>query len=67
VPGICPGATPHSLRRAAATILLEEGVPMKVVSELLGHSSPKVTAQTYSYVTARLVAEAGAAIARALG
>lgn len=67
VPGICPGATPHSLRHAAATILLEEGVPMKVVSELLGHSSTKVTAETYSHVTARLVAEAGAAIERALG
>jgi integrase len=67
VPGICPGATPHSLRHAAATMLLEEGVPMKVVSELLGHSSTRVTAETYSHVTARLVAEAGAAIERALG
>ena len=34
--GICPGAVPHSMRHATATILLEEGVPMRVVSELLG-------------------------------
>jgi integrase len=60
-------STLSGLRHAAATILLEEGVPMKVVSELLGHSSTKVTAETYSHVTARLVAEAGAAIERALG
>jgi len=66
-PAICPGATPHSLRHATATLLLEEGVPMKVVSELLGHSSTRITEDTYSHVTARLVAEAGAAIERALG
>lgn len=66
-PAICPGATPHSLRHATATLLLEEGVPMKVVAELLGHSSTRITEDTYSHVTARLVAEAGAAIERALG
>lgn len=66
-PAICPGVTPHSLRHATATLLLEEGVPMKVVAELLGHSSTRITEDTYSHVTARLVAEAGAAIERALG
>ncbi len=64
---VCPGATPHSLRHAAATLLLEEGVPMRVVSELLGHADTRTTAQVYSHVTARLVADAGAAIERALG
>jgi site-specific recombinase XerD len=66
-PAICPGATPHSLRHATATLLLEEGVPMKVVAELLGHSSTRITEDTYSHVTARLVAEAANAITRALG
>lgn len=66
-PPICPGVTPHSLRHATATLLLEEGVPMKVVAELLGHSSVRITQDTYSHVTARLVQEAGDAIARALG
>lgn len=66
-PAICRGATPHSLRHATATLLLEEGVPMKVVAELLGHSSTRITEETYSHVTARLVQEAGDAIGRALG
>ena len=66
-PAICPGATPHSLRHATATLLLEEGVPMKVVAELLGHSSTRITEDIYSHVTARLVKEAGDAIERALG
>lgn len=64
---VCQGATPHSMRHAAATILLEEGVPMKVVSELLGHANTRTTAEVYSHVTARMVAEAGSAIERALG
>lgn len=64
---VLPGVTPHSLRHATATLLLEEGVPMKVVAELLGHSSTRTTEDTYSHVTARLVQEAGDAIARALG
>lgn len=62
-----PGATPHSLRHAGATILLEEGVPMRVVAELLGHSSTRITEDIYSHVTARLVAEAATALERALG
>ena len=64
---VLPGMTPHSLRHATATLLLEEGVSMKVVAELLGHSSVRITEDTYSHVTARLVAEAGSAIERALG
>ena len=66
VPAICPGATPHSMRHATATILLEEGVPMRVVSELLGHSSTRITEDVYSHVTARLAAESAAALDRAL-
>lgn len=63
---ICPGATPHSLRHATATLLLEEGVPMRVVSELLGHSSTRTTEDVYSHVSARLATEAAAALDRAL-
>lgn len=62
VAGICPGATPHSLRHATATVLLEQGVPMRVVSELLGHSSTRTTEDVYSHVTARLTAAAAAAL-----
>jgi integrase len=64
---VAPGVTPHGLRHAFATIMLEEGVPMRVVAEQLGHSSTRITEQIYSHVTARLQAEAGAAVERALG
>ena len=53
-----PGVVFHGLRHAAATLLLEEGVPVKVASELLGHSSTRVTEGIYAHVTQRLVDEA---------
>jgi integrase len=40
----------HDLRHSTATLLLSMGVPMKVVQELLGHSSMKITADIYSHV-----------------
>ena len=64
--GHLPGAVPHSMRHATATILLEEGVPMRVVSELLGHSSTRITEDVYSHVTAKLAEESAAALDRAL-
>lgn len=40
----------HDLRHGAATVLLAAGVPLKVVSELLGHSSVAITADIYAHV-----------------
>ena len=40
----------HDLRHTAATLLLQQGVHPKVVSELLGHSSIGLTLDTYSHV-----------------
>ena len=40
----------HDLRHSAATLLLEMGVPMKVVQEILGHSSYMITADVYTHV-----------------
>ena len=40
----------HDLRHSAATLLLSMSVPMKVVQELLGHSSFTITADIYSHV-----------------
>jgi integrase len=40
----------HDLRHSAATILLSMGVPAKVVQELLGHSTIRMTMDTYSHV-----------------
>lgn len=40
----------HTIRHTAATVMLENGVPMKVVSEILGHAGISITADIYSHV-----------------
>jgi integrase len=40
----------HALRHSAASLMLAEGVPMKVVQEILGHSSYQLTANTYGHI-----------------
>jgi len=40
----------HDLRHTHATLLLGSGVPVKVVSERLGHASPMVTLTVYAHV-----------------
>ncbi|WUI02831.1 tyrosine-type recombinase/integrase [Spirillospora sp. NBC_00431] len=52
--GVDPaGLTPHVLRATAATLLLDAGVPVEVVQQLLAHASP-VTTQRYDRGTRRL-------------
>ena len=41
----------HDLRHVAATTLLQAGVPMPVVSKILGHSSIQITVDTYRHMT----------------
>jgi len=48
----------HDLRHAFATMLLEQGEHLKVVSELLGHSCINITADTYSHVQPTIKREA---------
>jgi len=40
----------HDTRHGAATYMLSQGVPLRVVMEVLGHSQIHVTANTYSHV-----------------
>jgi len=48
----------HDLRHSCASLLLAEGVPLKVVAEILGHASIRLTADTYSHVVPALQADA---------
>lgn len=45
-----PRRTVHATRHTNATALLRAGVPIKVVSERLGHSSVSITWETYAHV-----------------
>jgi integrase len=40
----------HDLRHTPATLLLADGVPVKVVSERLGHASAMITLTVYQHV-----------------
>jgi integrase len=56
----------HDLRHTAATLLLARGVNVKVVSELLGHSSVAVTLSLYGHVLPHMQREAAVAMDQAL-
>lgn len=56
----------HDLRHTAATLLLLQNVPAKVVSELLGHSSVGITLDRYSHVLPSMQQAAAAAMERVL-
>jgi integrase len=48
----------HDLRHSTASLLLARGVHIKVVAELLGHSTPVLTMATYSHAVGSLAKDA---------
>lgn len=61
-----PSVSLHALRHSAATLMLAEGVPLAVISELLGHAGIAITASHYAAVVPELRREAADAMDRAL-
>jgi integrase len=53
----------HDLRHTHATIAVKAGVPVKVISERLGHESPAFTLKQYAHVIPGMQAEAAGDIA----
>ena len=49
--GIQKKVTPHLLRHSFATHLMGEGVNLKIISKLLGHSAIGITAGIYTHVS----------------
>ncbi len=50
----------HDLRHSCATLLLAQGVPARVVMEILGHSQIHLTMNTYTHVVPDLQRDAAA-------
>ena len=58
-------ARPHDARHTAATLLLEQGVDISVVQEILGHATLAVT-KRYTHVTKKLTRAAAKRMGKAL-
>jgi integrase len=56
----------HDARHTAATLLLQQGVPARVVMEVLGHAQISLTLGTYSHVVPELAEEAAKRMGDAL-
>ena len=57
----------HSSRHTAATLMLNNGVPLEVVSKILGHSGLSTTADVYARPGAAMLQKAADAMDRLLG
>jgi len=56
----------HDLRHSCASILLAKGVQLRTVMEVLGHTSIRLTADTYTHVMPQLLSQASSAMDSAL-
>ena len=61
-----PAIRIHDLRHAMATQWLAQGIPVKVVSERLGHANVAITLEVYSHVLPDMQAQAAQQMDRVL-
>ena len=59
--GIHRRITPHTLRHTYASLALQRGVPLLLVSRKLGYGSIKVTVDTYGHLAPNATREAAEA------
>lgn len=59
-----PAIRLHDLRHTHATLMLKHGIPLKVVSERLGHSTPAFTMAVYQHVLPGMQRDAANIFAR---
>lgn len=59
--------TIHGLRHTAATLMLKEGIPIKVVSERLGHKKVSITMDIYAHALPSMQRDAATKIGTLLG
>jgi integrase len=57
----------YDLRHTAATLALQAGVPLKMVSHMLGHAGIATTADVYSHVSPEMQEDAAWRVERVLG
>jgi len=62
-----PKTTPHGLRHLHASLLLDAGLPVPLVSARLGHARPSITMSIYAHKVGQDDRRAADALARALG
>ena len=53
-----PGIRFHDLRHTAATLMITNGIPVVIVSKILGHSKPSVTMNIYAHASVEMQSEA---------
>lgn len=53
----------HDIRHSHATLMLSQGVPVKVVAERLGHQDIAVTLRVYGHIVPHMQGEAARALA----
>jgi integrase len=62
-----PRITVHDLRQSAATVLFASGVPMPVISDILGHRTTRITEDLYRHRVPELSREAAKRMQEAVG
>ena len=56
--GLPPGATTHWARHTVATLMMEAGIDAKVIGEIVGHSSARITRDIYQHTSSALARDA---------